>query len=354
MTKKLQTSQVFIDTEVFVSANFQFNSGRLKRLANFSQKGFISLHLTEITVQEIEANIIKQVQEASKSIKKFQDKVRILKNIVSCKVLFDFNTELITHDLINQFHDFLASTVTNIIPLRDISVSLVFEKYFNHQPPFGEGKKKFEFPDAFSIEALEKWCRDTKQLIYVISSDNDIKTACLPDSSLLSLEKLDELFELITSSDEYLSQLASQFFDELEPEIYNIINYKFENRGFYLEDYYEGEVHSVKVNSINFVDNYLVETLDDVLTFQLTAIIAFSAEVSYPDPDMTYYDKEDGRYIFLETINETVEKTLEIPVLLEIQFSRNEPHNPELISVELETKGDIWISVMDNDVYPYK
>ncbi|MEH2382146.1 MAG: hypothetical protein V7K27_25200 [Nostoc sp.] len=32
MDKRLQTSQVFIDTEVFINANFQFSSGRLSRL----------------------------------------------------------------------------------------------------------------------------------------------------------------------------------------------------------------------------------------------------------------------------------------------------------------------------------
>jgi hypothetical protein len=48
MDKRLQTSQVFIDTEVFINANFQFSSGRLSRLYAFNVNGKITLHLTDI------------------------------------------------------------------------------------------------------------------------------------------------------------------------------------------------------------------------------------------------------------------------------------------------------------------
>lgn len=354
MTKKLRTSHIFLDTEVFISANFQFNSGNLNRLKELSKNGKISIHLTDITKREVEANIEKNVRQTSNSIDRIKKEIKILRNVSSYQPVFYFNKKEVRNELIQQFHDFLSLTGTNIFLTKDVSVESVFEKYFNQQPPFGEGDKKSEFPDAFAITAIENWCRDNKQFIYVISNDGDMKSACVADSYLLSLAKLEELFDIITSEEDELGELAQKLFNEIELNIKENIIDKFEDLGFYLQDCYEGEVHSVEVNSVELLDKYLVESVDDVLVFQVTARIRFSSEFSYPDPDMTYYDREDKQYIVLETIDDTFEETLELPVEVEITFNRDEPHDPELQNVSIETNGSIWISALEDKAYPYK
>ena len=65
MTTKLHTSHVFLDTQVFIAANFQFSSERLKRLADWSRAGKITLYLTDITIREIEGQIAEKIQVAS-------------------------------------------------------------------------------------------------------------------------------------------------------------------------------------------------------------------------------------------------------------------------------------------------
>ena len=37
------------------------------------------------------------------------------------------------------------------------------------RPPFGGGKKKTEFSDAFTIEAIEAWYKENDERIYVVS-----------------------------------------------------------------------------------------------------------------------------------------------------------------------------------------
>lgn len=352
MSNRLKTPHVFLDTEVFVSGNFQFNSGRFNRLADLCQDGIISVYLTDITKREIEANISNRIRESTESVDKFKSKARVLRNIPSFKAIFEFNVEEVTNELLKQFNDFLELIEANIIPTQNVSVELIFEKYFNQQPPFGEGKKKSEFPDAFSVATIEKWCQTNQQYMYVISNDGDISSACSPDSYLLPLAKLDELFEIIIYEDEYISQLAPQLFEEVESNLKNDIIYEFENSGFILTDHYKGEVSSVNVDDVDLLDKSLVNIEEDTLYFEVTTKISFSAEVSYPDPDFTYYDKEEGKYIYFDYIHDTVQKSIEVPVEVEISFNRKEPHDPEVVSVNLEVNSDIYISL--DDVYPYK
>lgn len=347
MTKRLQTTQVFLDTEVFIAANFQFSSGRLKRLADFSRNGKITLYSTDITIREIKANITKRIQEINNSFKKFLDKARILKDVPSCASIFDFDLNIAIKDLENQLEEFLASSGSNlldnkinIISTNSVNIELIFDKYFQGQPPFGVNKKKHEFPDAFVIAALEKWCRENSEYMYVISDDNDMQTACSISSFLRSLEKPEALFELITSEDEYISSFAHQWFTEQQNKIEQEITDNFEQSGFSLVDKYDGEVNGVTVSSIDLTERNLVEIQDGVLYFAVIAKITFSAEVSYPDPDMSVYDSETGDVIVLDTIEETIERTTKAPVEVEITFCRDEPHNPEVTSVDVEV-GDI-------------
>lgn len=60
--------------------------------------------------------------------------------------------------MIDEFEQFLIEVDAEIISIEDISPTRVFEKYFGAKPPFSH-KKKSEFPDAFSLEAILKWLR---------------------------------------------------------------------------------------------------------------------------------------------------------------------------------------------------
>ena len=42
-----------------------------------------------------------------------------------------------------------AAEVT-VLDMQSVDTEAVFEKYFGKAPPFGDGKSKNEFPDAFS------------------------------------------------------------------------------------------------------------------------------------------------------------------------------------------------------------
>jgi hypothetical protein len=369
VNQRLQTSQVFIDTQVFICANFQFSSGRLARLSALNNNNKITLHVTDITLREIEANLEKEIKEIVESIKKFQTKAKLLRGIPSFDVLFNFDKDLVIEYYKKELNSFMIDFMKprqlslfpefpenhykiNIISVNNVSVKGIFDKYFNQHPPFKEGKKKSEFPDAFTIAALEKWCQDNEKRMYIVSDDSDIITACSSSSYLISLATLDELFDLITAEDEYISSIAHQWFTKNKVEIEQKIIYEFEDTELFQIPETEGDIDNITVKSIKLSEEKLVEVQDEVLSFTVIADIKFSADVNYPDPDMTFYDREDGEYYVFETIEEVLERTIEISVEIEIYFSRDEPHNLEVMSVNLETGGEINIYL--DEGYPYK
>jgi hypothetical protein len=94
-----------------------------------------------------------------------------------------------------------------------------------------------------------------------------------------------------------------------------------------------------------------VEIQEDknVLYFELETEVSFSADVSYPDPDWTVYDSEEGELIVLKTIEKTIEKTEKISVEVEIAFTRDDLQDAEITNISLDA-SDIEVEVNE---YPY-
>ena len=52
---------------------------------------------------------------------------------------------------------------------------LIFDQYLKGQKPFGPGKKKSEFPDAFVVKSVENRTKTEKKSTILISGDSDMK-----------------------------------------------------------------------------------------------------------------------------------------------------------------------------------
>ncbi|WP_432737431.1 PIN domain-containing protein [Maridesulfovibrio sp. FT414] len=83
-----------------------------------------------------------------------------------------------------------------MISSNDVSPRVVFDRYFNQEPPFkNTKKKKAEFPDAFAIQTLVDRFQD--EPLVVFSTDNDWKSSFEKKKSITVLRKLIELFEMV-------------------------------------------------------------------------------------------------------------------------------------------------------------
>src|SRR5436305_3347478 len=150
----MKVPHVFIDTNVFIGHNYDYNSTAFKQLVSLVQSENIFVYLTTVTLREIEAHIEADVRKAHEAFNGFRNKpdLRILRNVADYPLhgIFNgFDVEQAKDVLLGQFRQFLRRVRAHILEVADVSIDEIFEKYFTRMPPFGDEKKKYEFPDVF-------------------------------------------------------------------------------------------------------------------------------------------------------------------------------------------------------------
>ncbi|SHG01830.1 PIN domain-containing protein [Flavobacterium defluvii] len=302
----LKTRNIFIDTEVFVSNNF-FQNKNLERLSEFGKRETVNLYLTEITKHEIQNNIKENLLNAQQDINNFKkiisNKSKILKNLESFKPYFDLpklEVNLNFEELSVELETFIKNGKVRFIPFNLANISDVVDSYFNQKPPFSSGKKKYEFPDAIVLSAIENWCQQENEEIYVISDDNDFKRYVSDKIITISnikimLDKINKQYQ----TDEIV--WITSIYEINEKYIIEKINEKFIDK-ILDEIGFEIEISNIKIEETILHDSLLVEENppSGEYIFQLDYDIAFTAEVIYNDYSFSSYDKEDDKYYFVE------------------------------------------------------
>ncbi|MEG4068078.1 PIN domain-containing protein [Microcoleus sp. Pol11C2] len=380
---------VALDTQVFDSYNFNYNSKVFRTLVELAQQGKIRLLLTSVTLHEIRAHITegavltsKAIEQAINDLKKKRFKpqgdTKRVKISANSDLLNEFkkkvqelapNFDQINQELLDQLKAFLKETEFEIIEVDRVSVVDIFENYFSGTPPFGEGKKKYEFPDAFALLALQKEAEDRNRIIYVVSGDADWEKFCSSSEYLSLIGKLDELLETIireTDSDEVDAcyELYSDKEDEIKEYIENIfsdLNFSIDLSGTSLIEWGSEEIE-VEVKSVDIIDSSLVH-IDDSdadqpsVVFELEAEVHYDAKVSYTSLEYAIYDREDDRYYGRETIDTVFTQSLKLNVEVTLTLSRDKDYSlcdADIEDITLDpnnTLGEIVIDTGFEDDY---
>jgi predicted nucleic acid-binding protein len=165
---------VFLDTSVFEKNNF-LEGNRITELLKLSEDKEIRIVLTQITYNEIISRFRKNIIGTREAFKTFRNRSRVFKNLPSKIRLFDTVEE---ENLVTEFTISLDERLTRakciIMRYSKVDISSIFDNYFSMKSPFGEGQKKDEFPDAFALLMLEKWCDKYKRKCHVLSTDDDM------------------------------------------------------------------------------------------------------------------------------------------------------------------------------------
>ncbi len=130
----MQTKNVFLDTSAIVGQKLQLRSPSLKALGDLALSGEAHLVTTSITVREVESQIRKRVAKARVATERLKQHA-ILENVAdpAVKALVGKTDVLAGVEdklLIQQFHQFLDRTKTEVVPLSMASPEEVFDKYF--------------------------------------------------------------------------------------------------------------------------------------------------------------------------------------------------------------------------------
>lgn len=191
---------VYLDTSVFYQAAFNFTNSHLGALIqNLHQMGKIIVW-NKILREEIRSAVEEKASELQLQVRKFG---RYFDGTSSLETLEQAVAGNIVEEKLSDLDNTVFGSRALKLSLDRVSVSKILDDYFAKLPPFDEGKKKAEFPDAIALSALTDWANDTAQNVIVVSADNDFERFCQNQARLEYIKDIKILAnELLAVKDE--------------------------------------------------------------------------------------------------------------------------------------------------------
>ena len=358
----LRALNVFVDSSIFIGKNYNYAHPSFVALKEAVLDERANLLVTDVTIEEIKANIYEDVGKASQALKKIRATAKVLRNIPSLNesvVFEDIDQASAGTQLVEQLEQFLKDAKADTVPVAEADTRFVFDCYFKKSPPFGYGKKKSEFPDAFVLSTLSEWAESMQEDVIVVSQDSDILGIEGQFPRLSVVGSLEEFLSKVTSYFEELAPTAQQLLEENLEEIESRLEQQFQWLGFILADQ-DGDVNETRVTEVADISAYLIALNHGAdgqpaeAQFELTATIEFEADVSYDNLETASYDSEDKVLIPWETVERTVHCSEIVQADLSFQFDAEHPHNVEIEKLNLHTPKDVSVYAEEDDGWPYK
>ncbi|MDT3334138.1 PIN domain-containing protein [Shewanella sp. SP1S1-7] len=307
MSAELESRLVFVDTSAYERKNYQFNEHALGKLCDFLESDRLHLLITQITINEIKAHLLQKSEESAKAIKKIQYDAMFLRNTpeLACHGIFEkVKPEDIYKIVLGRFEDFLNKSSAEIVDIKSVDSSIVFDKYFKSEPPFGGANKKSEFPDAFVLEAVSKISKDRGQTLYVISDDGDMQKYAETLDNLIHLNSVDKFLDLVVRNEEELNEpvkFADSIFEQLEASLIESAKGIIGDSEFYSDaaNGFDDEIYKIEIESICIKNKNIISVSGEQAEYEVDFKVILKAQYSIADYDRSPWDSEDKVYIFL-------------------------------------------------------
>lgn len=342
----LKTRNIFIDTQTFVQNRLRFEHPTFRRLRELCALGQLNLVLSETVVGEVRAKLHDQMQEASRTLSNFQKTIGPIDSKIA-EAHPGFHVKLDEDFFIQKgyhaWNDYLSSCCTEIISASEVNATKLLSMYFNKEPPFGDGKKKNEFPDAISMLSIEKWLETNAEGIYVVSGDGDLESWCANQAGATSIKSIAELLDLYNITESKLTELVHELYKEEESKFTKEIGATFLNKGFQYGTNWDAEVTDVQIISVDISDFGVIEVFDDEAVISISAKIEFSARIEGPDYDNASWDSEDKEYAYIPTFEFEENFTEQFDLTVSFNFNKEEKKLLQITEVLPDEPGDITI-----------
>lgn len=329
MNDKIQSSPraVFLDAGEYISKRFHFGNPALKALKSNAEKGFIRLLSTQITDREIYHHIEGQLAGGLRILEKASSSLAPLRDSGN-EVFFFLNGKFSDRIIFDRVHSMYSSFFEAcnglIIDSYSVSVEKIFEDYFQIHPPFNEGKKRKEFPDAFVLKSLSDWSRKNNQKTVVVSPDPDFERFCKKSDHLVYFPSAEAYLNFLMVGENFANLKTLEIFNSnkaaVESKIQDVIYEEFADRQFTVEGEHDSEIEHVSVSLVNFLDWYFLEVTESKIDAEVEFEVEFQGTYRYgnwigygPNEDDYSYEYEDGTFTdtqcFVAAIQFTIGET---------------------------------------------
>lgn len=325
---------VFLDTQVFDSAKFNLNSRDFFRLQSLVNGGHIRLVTTSVTDRELDSHIDRFAAEAINQFRKLKG---LVSGLAMRECLRDVDDSEIHREFRSAYESFQRAMDPITVGVDRVSIDRILDQYFRKSPPFGEGKKKSEFPDAIAAAALRDWCGANDCELHIVTGDGDWKKVCEDIALFRHHPNLVSVFEIFPDEDVAdRVQTAIRFKTSV---IERTVKDDFPNRGFYLNDV-DGDVNSVSVDTVECAEFHVIEATSNTAIIDVPCVVAYSADVTYKDPD-SRVNAGEGDILYLRTIACTIERRQGVRVEVKVSFEEGREQDlkvapPEMPDDDLE------------------
>jgi hypothetical protein len=350
----LKTRHVFLDTQVYRMYGHNLNTRVLQSFLKQITNHICTLHITDITKMELYRQIDELAVEAAQVINKGNKELRRWQSRSiwqkePAKPADEANAGEMAISAIRDFNVAMGMSwnVVEHLALEMVPPIEIFESYFRRLPPFDKADSK-EFPDAFVVAALDKWCTAKHQRMYVITRDGAMQRAAKRTNTLIPLPSLDMLLQLIAKAQDpkILERveriLNSTSWDVIEEQIRESID---QLGTVYTGSLQDGEVveHSSGNDAIKLVEFHVVSVAEDQIEVVAKARVPISFDVQYLDTSTASYDSEDKEYIGGESEIESfdVEKGINVFVVID-------PQDDQITDVDILTRDLFLEEPYDN------
>ena len=348
----MKKTNIFIDTSIFISSNYNLNSKVFTSLKALCNSGHVKLILTDITIEEIKSNLLKSIKESQGAIKKARTQAKVLWNLQSDAYKFLFaklNQDNIYKRLFEQVTIYFQECNATIINATEISAKQIFQDYFKCEPPFGEGKKKSEFPDAFVVSAICEWCSKNDDKVFIVSEDPDFKNASMQNSCLEHLPSVAKFIELILADENILVGVIHKHISQQKEKLFKSIANQIKEYDMIVQDAdFDAEAFVADVSITEIYDESIVYVADNKATIELNVLANLSVDVNCYDPDSWYKDPEDKSIHYWDKIEDIFERELDVEVEIDIEFDKTAIEDFEVTNV-LVNKGNLLSFYLKED-----
>lgn len=306
---------------------------------------------SEIRKHIYESDIVKRAEKLCSTIQK-NKAIMAFAGFGTHDILERASAKKVADSLIAEYEELAKSFV--MLPYVDAQE--VFADYFSARPPFSAtGDKKSEFPDAFILKGLDKYCAENPNArVLVISDDPDWKKTLTDNTQVQMVNTLKEgltyLWSQLGDKAEFVWRVWSAKTEDIMMEIASSA----ESEAFCINDIYELEdIEISNIRTTSMVGNMTpLEITEDSVLVHATVSLAVDGMAEYLDESRSVWDKEDGIYYFLAYSRMTFQEApAEAECEIRLGFPADGSMNPiEIKDVRITNKWDICIDVSEAEV----
>lgn len=284
----------FLDTSVLDGQQYNFASSALAAFVPVAREKHLIFLLPDPTKREVMRHINERSAAALQALEDARRRAPFLKkwqhfpHAPDNKWNSDWEVRRVATEEWNQF---VRQFPVKELDYESVRLNTVMNWYEKARAPFGSGKKRKEFPDAFAIAALAEYAQQTKTYVAVLAEDQDFKSACEYFPYLLYFPSLAALTELLLADEETIEK-ARDLVLKYQDMVEEAATEEAESLSFYIHG--EAEIEESSTGSVSIKDLHVVGLGNRECTIAFEATVSY--EVTLKRPERSRRSGYDDRY----------------------------------------------------------